>query len=216
MAFFRAMGKGVASNAAAHKNTLFKVLGVGAPTKKAAKDAKEAMKVLGGEEMKNLSKSISQADEGIGGVMESILKGRDDISAKDVKKHVNSTLGAYNDEISWLKGLSGDELTARTKEIQNTHVQNLANTLGADTDAASALLGTTAHRNNLINKQADAYGKAMGAPLNLAKTYLKDGGPLATYAKVAVPLTAMQFANGSRTSLTEQNGQRDIAGIPFI
>ena len=65
-------------------------------------------------------------------------------------------------------------------------------------------------------KLAGTYEKAAKAPFGMAKDYFMDGSPLATYAKVATVATAAQMIGGSRTSLTEKNGQRDIAGIPFI
>jgi len=64
--------------------------------------------------------------------------------------------------------------------------------------------------------RATEWSNAIGAPFAMAKTALMDGSPLAVYAKGAAVVTAGQFMNGSRQSLTEQNGQKDIAGIPFI
>ena len=49
-----------------------------------------------------------------------------------------------------------------------------------------------------------------------AGSYVGEGGLMKKYMRGALALGALDYATGSRTSLTEQNGQRDIAGIPFI
>lgn len=66
------------------------------------------------------------------------------------------------------------------------------------------------------SKLADTYTRAGAAPFGIVKDYFLDGSPLSMYAKGATAVTAFQFATGSRTSLTEKEGQKDIAGIPFI
>lgn len=70
-----------------------------------------------------------------------------------------------------------------------------------------------------VGKQNQGYIDAAKNVGGAIKNYMMDGSPLSMYAKGAAAVTAMQYMNGSRSGisgLVTQNGERDIAGIPFV
>ena len=223
--FLRSTGK-IASNGAAQVNGLFKFLGIGDDTRAAAKRLSKNVKTAVGSEMKDIGKRIGALDDNIKNTAKNIAS-RSNSDAGTVNKHLSETYGKYKNQADSLtneirgskiedKNQAAAVLNARREELTQGAISDIISKHNISQEEATGLFNNMKTRDSLINAQSGVASNALGSPLNLAKTYMLEGGPLATYAKGAALVTAGQFMNGSRTSLTEQNGQRDIAGVPFF
>jgi hypothetical protein len=155
-----------------------------------------AIRRVGADSTRRAQNLVNEGTEKISGILDDAAKafGRDDVTAETIGREINSAYGHKD--------------TGKVNDALN----DISGKYNISADNMNTITGTM----SLSNRLAKRYTDAATAPLSLAKDYMLDGSPLATYAKGAAIVTGAQFLNGSRTSLTTQNGQRDIAGVPFI
>jgi hypothetical protein len=195
------VSRAIGSNITAEVQSLFgafkrmPLLGITSKGEKALARNIAAIKRTGADSTKKAHALVKQGTEEISDMLSDAARriGDEKITAETIGK-----------EISRAYGLEGE---ARARALGG-----IAEKYGLTQDN----LNTIDRTMGLSQRVADRYMAGAMAPFNMVKEYALDGSPLSVYAKGATAVTIAQFMNGSRTSLTEQNGQRDIAGIPFI
>jgi hypothetical protein len=140
---------------------------------------------------------------GESGMLENIAKAHN--TANSLKGEDAVTRGQMSSEIGAAHRITDEKERAAA-------LSGIASKYGID-DNKMGYIGDTISQSNDLSRK---YWNAASAPFGMVKDCALDGSPLSFLAKGAVAATAAQFIGGSRTSLTEKNGQRDIAGIPFI
>ena len=202
----------VASNATAGAQEIFgaaknlPLLGVTKEGADAIAGRANAIKSVFSEEGKAMRKETSEQVKA--------LNGEDGILSSIAKDH-NTAKGLTGDQAITKDHIAGEINKAYASggsEQKGQAMSNIKEKYGMNDGHIDQINNTMQNS----QKVADSYYNAAKAPFGMAKDYILDGSPLATYAKGAVGVTALQFMNGSRTSLTQQNGQKDIAGVPFI
>lgn len=132
---------------------------------------------------------------------------------KDAGKELNKKI----DSIARLNEMSADDVS---KSILSDNLSGLKtdDIFGGEKDMITKDNIQSMYKDidKRYGKQAEALGSMITTPFKTAGSFFADSSPAGAYTKGALGITAMQYMNGSRDSLTSQNGQKDIAGVPFI